>query len=546
MIWWERQGRIQWELDKLTQAGFRFDKPASTDGAFMLPVYVVIDGQQHRLEIEFPELYPYFRFEVRAPTLDLPHHQHPFGKNLCVIPRATHHWRNSYSIADTLATQLPRVITAGTASHTAIVTDVEEHQAEPATEYYQPLCEPDAMILIDSTWHLPDDFTNGQLRIWLAPREQKNHPIRGIVQRVATSTGNTLYDAPPHLQRAGHTVDAPIVKLDAPLYDARPDRLEQHVRRTYLHGATGSGHTTIVAIVMPEEHAWRDNHAGQGWLFIANQKGKGTTYIRAGRAGTADLGLRTPELASSNEKGIAVFGLGCIGGTSTVELAKSGIGRVRLADHDFLDPGALARWYLGLSVAGQRKAPVLAQFIKEHYPTTLAEHFEYRVGSNNDLKRLAEITEGMHLVYDATAEDGVSYFLSDLARQRGMPYLHVSGTHGGWGGRIIRLTPQTGCWWCYKNAVDKNVIGDPPEDTSQRVQPAGCGDPTFTGTGFDLGSIALAGVRTAISTLCPTYPQQAWDVMIISLRDANGALIAPRYDTYPLPKDPACPACGSA
>ena len=45
---------------------------------------VEAEGAIVPLEVTFPDLYPYFRFEIVAPTLSLDHHQNPFGKNLSV------------------------------------------------------------------------------------------------------------------------------------------------------------------------------------------------------------------------------------------------------------------------------------------------------------------------------------------------------------------------------------------------------------------------------------------------------------------------------
>src|ERR1043165_7671487 len=84
-----------------------------------------------------PPLYTYVRFEVRAPTLTLPHHQHLLGKNLCLMPRATEHWDMSKSVAWYLDTQLPKVIAAGAATDTSDAAALEEEeQAEPITDYF--------------------------------------------------------------------------------------------------------------------------------------------------------------------------------------------------------------------------------------------------------------------------------------------------------------------------------------------------------------------------------------------------------------------------
>jgi ThiF family len=537
---WQRSARIQWELDELRREGIRFDAPATTEGAFTLAVYVTIHGEQHRLEVDFPELYPYFRFEIRAPSLSLPHHQHPFGKTLCVMPRGTQHWRIRYSLAASLREQLPKVLDAGKATNHNTVAAVEEHQAEPVTTYYDSY--PGAMILIDSAWQLPDDFTTGQISVACDVREKSTDPVHGAVIEIRTQDGRPLFTAPDHLRRDGQVLHGSIVKLKRPRLEGNAANFAASLRSEFhlpFHGRTG-----LIAVVMPEEHRWRDD-TGQGWLFIISDKNRNASYYaRAGRAGASDLRARAPELSGFEEHTITVFGLGCVGSTSAIELAKAGAKELRLVDHDYIDPGTVLRWHEGLPVAGLLKANVIAASINQHFPLTSAVPYVYRVGANG-ASILDVITNDATLLYDATAEDGVSYFLAELARHRNIPYVHVSARQGGWGGVVVRLTKDTGCWYCLEVARTARRIPPPPADTAGDVQPVGCSDPTFKGTGFDVSTIALAGVRTAVSTLPTRYPSQPWDVMTITLRDAEGNLIPPRCDTFTLPKDSACPVCGS-
>jgi molybdopterin/thiamine biosynthesis adenylyltransferase len=539
MRWWDRDARIRWELDELTRAGFTYESPANTEGAFTLVVCAGIDGEQHRLEIDFPDLYPYFRFEVRAPSLTLDHHQHPFGKNLCLMPRPTEHWEMSRSLASYLIEQLPKAVHAGQA---AGATTEEVPQAEPVTNYFQYW--DNAIVLIDGDWHLPDSFTAGRIMVSADWRETKNDPLRGVVAEIRTLGNEVLYTMPDHFQRRSHTIEGHIVKLNAPLLEEHPATFQSRIRSEYLRNERTFGRTSILAVIMPEEHAWRDR-TGQGWLFIVGEKGKGYYFARAGRAGRNDLRARAPELHAVAEKTIALFGLGCLGGISAIELAKAGPRELRTLDHDYLEPGTLLRWYLGLPAAGLLKSSVISDFINQHYPLTKAVPYKYRLGGNIDQRVIKEMTAGASLIYDATAEPGVNYFLAEFARHHGLPYVHVSGTQGGWGGSVVRLNENTGCWYCLELAKTHGRIPPPPADVNGAVQPKGCGDPTFTGAGFDLATIALTGVRTAIASLGTGYPTQAWDVTVISLRDASGALITPRFDGFLLPKDPTCPACGS-
>ncbi len=92
--------------------------------------------------------------------------------------------------------------------------------------------------------------------------------------------------------------------------------------------------------------------------------------------------------------------------------------------------------------------------------------------------------------------------------------------------------------------LNDEIIHGPNADPSGYFQPAGCAEPTFTGTGFDTGIIALSGVRLAVSTLSSgkdsEYPEVEWDIAIINLRDENGKAITPDYKTFSLKRNSSC------
>ena len=281
-------------------------------------------------------------------------------------------------------------------------------------------------------------------------------------------------------------------------------------------------------------------------------------FSRAGRAGRDAVQERTPELRPLADKAVAVFGLGCVGAPSAMELARAAVGELRVLDHDHVDPATTGRWPFGLSVAGLYKAQVIPAVISRDYPSTRVRGIVHRLGgvrapeagARSDGDVLREMTEGASLIYDATAELGVHHLLSDWALELGLPYVGVVGTQGGWGGKVFRVLPgkTEGCWMCYRLACEDGTIPEPPADPKGTVQPVGCADPTFTGAGFDMAQVALTGVRVAVSTLCGGtaggYPEAAWDVLHIAFRADDGTLIPPRFAEHTVKRHPQCPRCG--
>ena len=280
-------------------------------------------------------------------------------------------------------------------------------------------------------------------------------------------------------------------------------------------------------------------------------------FARVGHAGPSDVRARMPELAPLSNATICVFGLGCLGAPSALEFARCGVRELRILDHDFVDPATICRWPLGIQSVGLQKADALTRYISREYPFTEIIGASYYLGAVRDTddpgvsgqEAMHQFTAGASLIYDATAEVGIQHYLSDFAADSGIPYIGVDATPGGWGGRIIRITPQStaGCYYCYRCAQANKLIPDPPMHPEDEIQPVGCADPTFTGASFDLVQVSLMGVRMAVSTLCSPklggYPEAKWDVTIISLRGDEGDMILPHYQGFQIERNPECSRC---
>lgn len=589
--WWERYPeRYDSELEELHHAGFRFtvDEAAKRTGFLRIEVFPKVYGEELPLVAISPDLYPWFRFEVKAPTENLPHHQHPFGKTLCMIPRDTVWWRpGTDRLAHFLRDRLSLVIESGRSERTDDGV-VEEQQGEPFTDYYTYAAN--SVVLIDGHWRIPPDKRFGKVVIGVEEAGAPKPPplLRGAVLALADDKGGVIYAAPEEIrQRYRSKLEARWSQLAAPPHAARHDQLfavlaeaDERAHKNTPNKVQG-GRLTVRIGFFPEEHRWRGqpgNSMGQGWLvacrfdrdsFQQPQPGggrhRGRTVTRTpapqyylarvGRAAPDDMVERAPELRPLRTKSISIVGLGCIGGPSALELARAGVGELRIVDHDFVDPATTVRWPRGLTVAGLSKAQVLERIIAADHPYTKIRAWPRRLGDvsegeSDDWELVDELMEGAHLIYDASAESAVQQFLATEARRRGVPYIAVFGTDGGWGGTIVRIRPQQteGCWLCYQYGRATDGIPAPPhERREQPLQPDGCADPTFTGAGFDLTEMALSGVRLAVSTLCEGvaggYPETDWDIGVLSLRDANGRAIPPAWSTHPLRRHPHCPAC---
>jgi len=562
--WWERwPDRLLFELEALQKAGIRYQVRSQDpqSGILELELECDVNGERLKLQARFPPVYPYTRFEVFAPSLDLPRHQNPFVKNLCLIGRATWNWDVDDTLAAFLLDRLPKVLQAARANDPADAAALEEHQAEPLSAYYP--YAPNAIVLVDSAWTIDPAVSQGELV--LGVKSFNKSLINAAVLSIRDGAGRRLAEADPAIDRVygRTTISARWVRALEPIrkYQAREFLrilcgLQSSLERPRRNGSLGAD---IVGVVFSEETGWRKR--GDSWVFLIRvpverpgfRRGQywEAHFVRAGRAGRADMGARIPELSALSGRTIAVVGLGCLGAPSAIELAQAGIGELRLMDDDIVEPATVVRWPLGLTAAGRAKTDVLAAFINDNYPFTRVVGSKCRLGGVPGLggARLDELRQflyGVDLIYDATAEVGIHYLLTEVAREQRIPYIAVSATPGGWGGRVVRFRPGVtrGCWVCLERFIEEGRIPIAPGMQNGSLQPPGCADPTFAGASFDIGELPLAGVRLAVATLSrlghESYPDFDWDLAILALRDENGRPTMPLWRTYAVERHPGC------
>ena len=518
-----------------------------------------------RLNVVFPDSFPYMRPEVA--TLDpflLQRHHHPFGRNLCLLPRRTFYWDSDTLLANHLREQLPLLVARAAGAENPAILEMEGEQAEPYTDYYEYL-QP-AAVFVPTEIDVYEFPERGVLQV-SAPRGIDGG-IQVVVRGVETPTGAISPDLPESLGRQFPKKGrVPFVRLadplDAPNGQHGLARLAEIGKPLKLARvlSTKKGELKLGAVLFPEESV-----AGgtTGWLFIARWRSSGhrrkraapekAHYVRAQRIGRTALLARKSGLSELGSKTIALVGLGALGAPIALGLARAGAGLLRLLDRDVVDAGTVMRWPLGFPSVGHSKTDVLKHIIEAHYPYTSVTAVQRRLGSTfsdgePEHLVLGQFLEGADILVDAAAEWGVSHLLADLAREFRIPYARVFATAGAWGGEVSIIHPESdACWGCVYEAQKDGLMMFPSTAPSHEgeVQPTGCPDPTFTGAGFELDPISSEAVRMVVSSLLGpdggSYPALPWQVAVLSLRDEEGRLIPPTWHTYPLKRHPRCPA----
>lgn len=594
--WWEAwPGRVEHEYQCLDAAGVRYARDEAPWAAGYLQLDVTeIGGKPVDLVVTFPDLFPFFRPLVRqrAGADGLTHHVAPSG-DLCLLGRRSEAWSPGDTLAWLLTEQLPKTLAAGAPrdehSDTEALDTLEEHQAEPVTEYYSCSAD-DAMILVDGDWTIPAEARTGQLRLRFRQiRPQVADGTLGAVVSVHDddTTELAVFDLPA-AEHFPHEVEGRWVRLGAAVQDDDPSAIFSAAQAALAAaGDRSPGRWTrlpsttdrqfqVLGVLFPEERAHRTS--GDGWLFVVrvqhdarpgkppkNKRGarpvglqreaNETHIVRAGYAGRSDMSARVPELRGLAGKHVAVIGLGTLGGTVAEQLARAGVGGLTLLDRDRIEPGNLVRHAAWLPHVGWSKAAALMDIVSNTGPHTKPQAARSFLGGpradgDTELQQdfLNDLLRRADLVVDCTAEKGVHRFLSWLCSRRQKDLLVVSASPGGWGGRTVRLPARVGgaCWNCVEHHLldDGGSPLEMPGAPDQDVQPAGCADPTFTGAGFDMAEIALHAVRVAVGMLLRDepggYPQTDEDVHVLALRTSSGAAVPPSWTAHQLAVHPVC------
>ena len=567
--WFERDpALLDRELAAFAAAGITaiVDEAARAAGMLRIELEFPAGDAAVRLVAVYPDFFPFFRPEVAAPELELSRHQTPNGGNLCLIGRRSSNWFAEDTLATVLVEQMPHLLEFAQSGDLAKLADVEEHQGEPASVYYNWEAVPDSCVLVDSGWNLKGT-ASGTFRIrcerLVEPSSLRSY-VRGFVDRVTDAAGLELASwTGPQPEEASVSLTGSWSRLPqaipGSIHDVRACLGEEEwARLSAPEPGNYKRHVTVAALVFPDEIGHQ--LYADGWGFIqfdhprahrGQPRGVHGYFLRSARAGASDLAARSAAAATFTNAVVVVVGLGAIGAPVAVELARCGAKELRLVDGDTMEPSTARRWPIGWPAFARAKGRVLAERIHSDYPWTEVVTCGEMIGraAEPGVRRQGEMIEelinGADLVIDATAEMGVSHFLSSLCELRGMPLVIANATPGGWGGMVVRFAPGSPCWMCFRTALygPEPQLPLPPADDSNagEVQPAGCAEPTFSGASFDLQEVSLEAVRASASMLGLQggYPIGAWQYACLSLRD-DGERRPPVWTVHPIPRRPEC------
>lgn len=335
--------------------------------------------------------------------------------------------------------------------------------------------------------------------------------------------------------------------------------------RRFAQGHDSEEMPTLLAFIYPDEGPER-GQTHDAWLLVVIRSNNAFELPEPFLLRADERWLRQPQLSHLAQQSVAILGAGALGSQVATSLARAGVGRLILVDHDVVMPGNRVRHELDLADVGRPKAVALADRLRRTNPWCQVEGRVHRFGHISDPMlgavqaaddSVADLLVGSDLIVNASAHTPSGYHLAAVAREAARPVIHAWVSPGAWGGRILvqREEPHcSGCPQCLalwqeqaeEGSADVQVPAVASDPSGEEVLERGCADPTFTGPGFELTAAAAATARVVIQVLSQgsegaPYPAADFDLLTLDFRGPDRSRLESHYSD--LPVHPACPAC---
>ncbi|MFT5198567.1 MAG: molybdopterin/thiamine biosynthesis adenylyltransferase [Planctomycetota bacterium] len=249
---------------------------------------------------------------------------------------------------------------------------------------------------------------------------------------------------------------------------------------------------------------------------LTSQTGPETRFDRQVRF--APLGMDGQQRLA--QASVFILGAGALGGVIAQAMARSGIGRIVIADRDSVEWSNLPRQIL-FEDRHAREGALKALAAKESLermggPTIIEAH-----AAHVDAENLAELSRGCDLLMDGSDNMETRYLLNDLAIQKGTPWVYA-GVVGG-GGLVLPVVPGLGpCLRCL-------FPEPPPSATLETCDTAGVLMPA-------VGAIASMAAGVGLRLL---VDPETIEPRLMELDVWHG-----ESRSLTIPRNPDCPACG--
>ncbi|MCG5218230.1 ThiF family adenylyltransferase [Streptosporangium sp. KLBMP 9127] len=283
-----------------------------------------------------------------------------------------------------------------------------------------------------------------------------------------------------------------------------------------------------------------------------------------------DLSGRTRGIIRADllhERAVAILGLGSGGSFIARELAKAGVGRFLLLDHDRLEPGNIVRHECGIGEVGRLKVLAMRDVVRAHNPSAEIVTSTLHVDGESR-EQVLDLVRGIgaRLVICATDTRESRLLINRMCVNADLTLILGGVFRRAYGGIVQRVIPRlTACYQCYVQALpdsaDDNEISS--EIDAARVSYTDRGVAPQPGLSTDIVPVALHMVKLALLELTgdesPAFASLRQDLVAplfqwVNRRESAHAHLPPmgvsvdelsvlRWYGMLLPKLPDCVTC---
>lgn len=487
------------EKEILLEHGFALDYERLAKDRLVVFSGAVSAYSDRRLTLIFSDDFPSFPPRVfdTADSRLLRRHHHPGTRQLCLFGPGNARWSAQLTCRDVLAEAHQLLARFGSESEEPDIDDVPEPASAVLT--YRPgvailVPPPISSLQPNQAVEVQGNFIARCDRVTKDPElEAQGLVLSAIVSGKSEKADASYADA---FDGRGHVITGQIFYIEGVLSGAA---LMSAVDRRLSQSGFKKDRWTCFLF---REQSGAADMSRLAWLFVREVEKSRYEFVETFAYRASERSRRVPTLRNLDQKKVSVIGCGSLGSKIAAALAASGLGQVTLVDRDRYEPNNSVRHDTGIGHYGQRKVNAVAERLRDLNREIEITPLFHRIGAAESVEEDAALMEELaesDMIIETTGSHGVSRWVNERLFLLGVPGVFVSVTNGAWAGEIVRVVPGgTACWLCWNSQYREDP---PPGEPTDGVFHPGCGQPSFTGTTFEIGAVADLASSVITATL---------------------------------------------
>lgn len=202
-----------------------------------------------------------------------------------------------------------------------------------------------------------------------------------------------------------------------------------------------------------------------------------------------------------SDKTVLCIGVGTGGAHAAIELAKCGVGRFILVDHDRLKVGNVVRHPGGISQVGRYKVNVICDLIHEKNPQANVDAHPVAVTYENQ-ELIRELVAQADVVICGTDNRPSKLLVNRLCIEAGVVAIYGGAFRRAYGGQVLRVRPkQSPCHQCFVAAMPDEASDVEISTDSDAEAIAYSDQPVAVEPGLSLDVLPIANMQTKLALL---------------------------------------------